>query len=89
MPNDTALSILFDTLRCMGISTQGLSEDTHLTKDLNLDSLEFAELAAALSRCCGLKTGALNVHELLALTIGDVTHRLVALSTPTVEELRI
>ena len=78
MPDGTAFSLLVDTLGCMGIPTDDLTERTHLADDLNLDSIEFAELSAALSRRCGLQPGTLNLREMPALTLGDVTRRLTS-----------
>jgi acyl carrier protein len=85
MPDGTAFSLLIDTLGCMGIQTDDLTERTHLAEDLNLDSIEFAELSATLSRRCGLQPGILNLRDMPMLTLGDVTRRLTLVTATPLE----
>jgi acyl carrier protein len=79
MPEETAFSLVVDALGRMGIPTTQLTEHTHLAQDLNLDSIEFTELAAALTRRCGLQPGTLNLR--LTQTLGEVTRRLAVASS--------
>jgi acyl carrier protein len=79
MPEESAFSLVLDALGRMGIPTGGLTEDTHLAQDLNLDSIEFVELAAALTRRCGLQPGTLNLRFMH--TVGEVTRRVAVASS--------
>jgi len=86
MPDGTAFSLVIEALVCMGIPDLDLTDHTNLAADLNLDSIEFAELSATLTRRCGLPPGTLNLRELPGLTIGDLTRRLAETCARTAQE---